>query len=172
MRTDLLPSTRHCQQKHLARCHSRRASSSLADFSCISWKTNRQFAGSNQAQDLLCRDAFECACTAASGNQQQTSKAITLALRIGALHIRNPLAFLPRRLLSEASEARVRYDHTRKQNSGSAPYIPQCAISEFSQHIHYDFLKEDHKGSFNTNKTQYDWFPGKSQNSKKFHTKN
>ena len=23
-----------------------------------------------------------------------------------------------------------------------------------------------------TNKTQYDWFPGKSQNSKKFHTKN
>ena len=28
------------------------------------------------------------------------------------------------------------------------------AISEFSQHIEYDFLKEDHK-----NKTQYDWFP-------------
>ena len=25
---------------------------------------------------------------------------------------------------------------------------------------------------FSTNKTQYDWFPGKSQNSKKFHTKN
>ena len=24
------------------------------------------------------------------------------------------------------------------------------AISEFSRHIHYDFLKEDHKGSFNT----------------------
>ena len=46
------------------------------------------------------------------------------------------------------------------------------AISEFSQHIEYDFLKEDHKNSFHTNKTQYDWFPGKSQNSKKFHTKN
>ena len=24
------------------------------------------------------------------------------------------------------------------------------AISEFSRHIHYDFLKEDHKGSFDT----------------------
>ena len=24
------------------------------------------------------------------------------------------------------------------------------AISEFSRHIHYDFLKEDHKGSFHT----------------------
>ena len=24
------------------------------------------------------------------------------------------------------------------------------AISEFSKHIHYDFLKEDHKGSFHT----------------------
>ena len=27
-------------------------------------------------------------------------------------------------------------------------------------------------GQNNINKTQYDWFPGKSQNSKKFHTKN
>ena len=26
--------------------------------------------------------------------------------------------------------------------------------------------------NFHTNKTQYDWFPGKSQNSKKFYTKN
>ena len=111
--TDLLPLTWHHQQKYLACSHSRQASSSLADFSCISWKPNRgrcQSAGSNQAQDMLRRDAFECACTAASGNQQQTSKAITLALRIGALRIRNPLAFLPRWLLSEASETRVRYD--------------------------------------------------------------
>ena len=36
------------------------------------------------------------------------------------------------------------------------------AISEFSRHIEYDFLKEDHKNNFHTNKTQYDWFPGKS----------
>ena len=28
------------------------------------------------------------------------------------------------------------------------------------------------KGHFSANKTQYDWFPGKSQNSKKFRTKN
>ena len=29
--------------------------------------------------------------------------------------------------------------------------IPKIlAISEFSRHIHYDFLKEDHKGSFHT----------------------
>ena len=33
---------------------------------------------------------------------------------------------------------------------------------DFSRHIHHVFLKEDHKGSFHTNKTQYDWFPGKS----------
>ena len=44
---------------------------------------------------------------------------------------------------------------------------PNFAISEFSQHIEYDFLKEDHKNNFHTNKTQYDWFTGK-----KFHTKN
>ena len=37
--------------------------------------------------------------------------------------------------------------------------------------MHYDFLKEDHKGSFHTDKTQYDWFPGKSQNSFKFNAK-
>ena len=41
------------------------------------------------------------------------------------------------------------------------------AISEFSQHIYYDFLRDDHKDNFHTNKTQYYWFPGKSQNSKK-----
>ena len=29
------------------------------------------------------------------------------------------------------------------------------------------FFKENHKIGFYTNKTQYDWFPGKSQNSKK-----
>ena len=46
------------------------------------------------------------------------------------------------------------------------------AISEFYQHIEYNFLKEDHKNNFHTNKTQYDWFPGKRQNSKKFNTKN
>ena len=35
------------------------------------------------------------------------------------------------------------------------------------------FSKVDHKNNVHTkNKTQYDWFPGKSQNSKKFHTKN
>ena len=42
------------------------------------------------------------------------------------------------------------------------------AISEFSRHIEYDFLKDDHKNNFYTNKTKYDWFPGKCQNSKKF----
>ena len=46
------------------------------------------------------------------------------------------------------------------------------AISEFSQHIEYDFLKDNHQKNFHTNKTEYDWFPGKSQNSKKFNTKN
>ena len=45
---------------------------------------------------------------------------------------------------------------------------PNFAISEFSQHIEYDFLKEDHQNNLNTNKTQYDWFPGNSQNSKNF----
>ena len=45
------------------------------------------------------------------------------------------------------------------------------AISEFSRRIEYEFLKEDHNNNFHTNKTQYDWFPGKSQNSKKFSAK-
>ena len=31
-----------------------------------------------------------------------------------------------------------------------ALYGPNLAISEFSRHIHYDFLKEEHKGSFHT----------------------
>ena len=48
----------------------------------------------------------------------------------------------------------------------------KLTISKFSWHIEYDFLKDYHKNNFHTNKTQYDWFPGKSQNSKKFHTKN
>ena len=44
----------------------------------------------------------------------------------------------------------------------------KIVIPELSRHIEYDFLKEDHKKNFHTkNKTQYDWFPGKSQNSKK-----
>ena len=54
--------------------------------------------------------------------------------------------------------------------------LANLAISEFSWYIEYDFLKEHHKTCFHTkvyeNKTQYDWFPGKSRNSKKFHTKN
>ena len=44
---------------------------------------------------------------------------------------------------------------------------PKNFKSEFSRHIEYDFLKEDNKNNFH-NKTKYDWFPGKSQNSKKF----
>ena len=28
----------------------------------------------------------------------------------------------------------------------------------------YNFLKEDHKKNFHTNKTMYDWFPGESRN--------
>ena len=44
---------------------------------------------------------------------------------------------------------------------------PNFAILKFSRHIEYDFVKEDHRNNFHTNKTQYDWFPGKSQNSKK-----
>ena len=30
------------------------------------------------------------------------------------------------------------------------PYGPDFVISEFSQHIEYDFLKEDHKNNFHT----------------------
>ena len=38
------------------------------------------------------------------------------------------------------------------------------AVPELSRHIEYDFLKEDHKNNFHTkNKTQYDWFPGKTK---------
>ena len=37
-----------------------------------------------------------------------------------------------------------------------------------SKNFHWPFLNN----KISLNKTQYDWFPGKSQNSKKFHTKN
>ena len=46
-----------------------------------------------------------------------------------------------------------------------------CHIRIYSHHIEYDIMKKDHKNNFHTNKTQYDWFPGKSQNSKKFSAK-
>ena len=47
---------------------------------------------------------------------------------------------------------------------------PKWAGPDFSRTQNPYFLNENHKISFYTNKTQYDWFPGKSQNSKKFHT--
>ena len=40
----------------------------------------------------------------------------------------------------------------------------------WAKNISNQNMKENVK--ININKTQYDWFPGKSQNSKKFHTKN
>ena len=36
---------------------------------------------------------------------------------------------------------------------------PNFAISEFPQHIEYDFLKEDHKNNFHTNKYAKLLFP-------------
>ena len=61
------------------------------------------------------------------------------------------------------------------KNSQNCQFCPKNGqilnIFEFPRHVEYDFFKEDHKNNFHTNKKQYDWFPGKSQNSKKFSAK-
>ena len=44
---------------------------------------------------------------------------------------------------------------------------PKWAGLDFSRTSNLNFPKEDHNINFYTNKTQYDWLPGKSQNSKK-----
>ena len=43
---------------------------------------------------------------------------------------------------------------------------------QFSKKMSEILIFERKWPNFGRNKTQYDWFPGKSQNSKKFHTKN
>ena len=48
---------------------------------------------------------------------------------------------------------------------------PKMGGAKFFRTVNLNFPKEDHKNSFYTNKTQYDWSRGKSQNSKKFSAK-